>query len=59
MDLWYETLSERDQAAVRNAVKDPKWRHIDLQHELVEEGAPDLADTTFGAWRRRKAAEWA
>lgn len=59
LDRWYDALPATEQAAVRNAVIDTDWKHTDLQRELVEEGAPKLADTTFGTWRRRKAEEWA
>ena len=59
LDRWYDSLTENEQAAVRKAVTDPNWRHIDLQRVLEDEGAPKLADTSFGSWRRRRAAEWA
>jgi len=59
LDRWYDGLTNAEKEAVRNAVIDSDWKHTDLQRELVEEGAPKIADTTFGAWRRRKAAEWA
>lgn len=54
LDRWLESLTETDRAAVLTALTDPAWRHVDLQAELEAEGAPKIADTTFGAWRRRK-----
>lgn len=59
LDRWYDGLSEKEQTAVRNAVTDKDWRHVDLQRVLEDEGAPKLADTSFGSWRRRRAEEWA
>ena len=55
LDLWVEKLSDKDRKAVEAAILDPQWRHIDLQRVLEAEGAPKIADTTFGAWRRKRA----
>lgn len=54
LDRWLETLTDTDRNAVETALTDPNWRHVDLQAALEAEGAPKIADTTFGSWRRRK-----
>lgn len=56
LDRWVTGLSETDRAAVIAAINNPVWRHTDLQAVLEAEGAPKVASTTFGAWRRKKAA---
>ncbi|WP_156180154.1 hypothetical protein [Delftia lacustris] len=53
LDRWYEDLATEDKHAVSNAVTDSAWRHVDLLAALIEEGMPEVADTTFGTWRRR------
>lgn len=53
LDRWLNELSNEDATAVRSALLDPAWRHIDLLAALIEEGMPEVADTTFGTWRRR------
>lgn len=53
LDRWVDSLTETDRAAVTRAILDPAWRHVDLQRELEAEGAPKVADTSFGSWRRR------
>lgn len=53
LDRWYEDLTTEDKHAVSNAVTDSAWRHVDLLAALIEEGMPEVADTTFGTWRRR------
>lgn len=53
LDRWLDELPENDKAAVRLALTDKAWRHIDLLAALIEEGMPEVADTTFGVWRRR------
>lgn len=53
LDRWLDELPETDKAAVRLALTDNAWRHIDLLAALIEEGMPEVADTTFGVWRRR------
>lgn len=53
LDRWLNELSTEDASAVRSALLDPAWRHIDLLAALIEEGMPEVADTTFGTWRRR------
>lgn len=59
MDRWIESLTETDAAAVKRAILDTGWRHIDLQRALEAEGAPKIADTSFGTWRRKRAETWA
>lgn len=54
LDVWLDRLSPEDHEAVVTALRDPAWRHVDLQAELEAEGAPEVADTTFGSWRRKK-----
>ena len=53
LDIWLERLTEPEQAAVLTALRDDAWRHVDLKAALEAEGAPKVADTTFGEWRRR------
>lgn len=56
IDRWMAGLNETDRAAVIAAINNPDWRHTDLQAILEAEGAPKVADTTFGVWRRKQAA---
>lgn len=53
LDRWLDELPAVDHEAVSKALIDPAWRHIDLLAALIEEGMPEVADTTFGVWRRR------
>ncbi len=53
LDRWYEDLDTEDKLAVSNAITDSAWRHVDLLAALIDEGMPEVADTTFGVWRRR------
>ena len=53
MDEWLDTLPAQDRAAVLAAVANPAWGHVDLMRVLRAEGAPEVADTTFGTWRRK------
>jgi len=53
LDRWLDELPAVDREAVSKALIDPAWRHIDLLAALIEEGMPEVADTTFGVWRRR------
>lgn len=53
LDRWLDELSANDRTAVKLALTDPAWRHVDLLAALIEEGMPEVADTTFGVWRRR------
>jgi hypothetical protein len=54
MDRWLDSLNETDREAVLAAVVNPEWRHVDLLATLIDEGAPAVADTTFGTWRRKQ-----
>lgn len=53
LDRWLDELPAVDYEAVTKALVDPAWRHVDLLAALIEEGMPEVADTTFGTWRRR------
>lgn len=53
LDRWLEEQTADDQAAIRTALNNPEWRHVDLLAALVKEGMPEVADTTFGVWRKR------
>jgi hypothetical protein len=53
IDIWIDTLNPEDHNAVLTAARNPAWRHTDLLEALIAEGAPRIADTTFGAWRRK------
>lgn len=53
LDRWLNELPTSDATAVRTALTDPAWRHVDLLATLIEEGMPEVAGTTFGVWRRR------
>lgn len=54
LDIWLDGLNPEDRDAALGAIRNPAWRHVDLQEALEAEGAPVVADTTFGAWRRKK-----
>lgn len=54
LDKWLDGLNATDREAVTAAVLDPAWRHVDLQEALTAEGAPTVASTTFGVWRKRQ-----
>lgn len=54
MDVWVDLLPANERTAVLNAVRNPEWRHTDLQAELIAAGAPQIADTTFRAWRKKQ-----
>lgn len=53
MDIWVDTLTPEDRAAVQKATTDTAWGHVALRDALHAEGAPFLADTTFRAWRKK------
>lgn len=53
MDVWVDTLSAEEKTAVLTAARNPDWRHTDLLEALTAEGAPTVAHTTFGSWRRK------
>lgn len=55
LDTWMDGLTEKDRAALVAAIHDDNWRHIALQREVEAEGAPQVSETTFRAWRRRQA----
>lgn len=54
LDTWVDALPETEQAAVNAAIINPAWGHVALLELLKAEGAPAVADTTFGDWRRKK-----
>lgn len=54
MDAWLETLPEARREAVLAAAVTRDWGHTDLLELLKTYGAPDIADTSFGTWRRKK-----
>lgn len=54
MDLWVESRSENEQAAILVAASNPVWGHVALLRELVAEGAPDISDTAFRQWRMKR-----
>ncbi len=54
LDKWLNALPTVDRDAVEAAILNTDWRHTDLQAALIAEGAPKVADTTFGVWRRSK-----
>ena len=53
LDRWLEEQATDDQDAIRTALKNHEWRHVDLLEVLIKEGMPEVADTTFGVWRKR------
>lgn len=53
LDTWLDNLPATEHEAVTKALNNPTWRHCDLQAVLEAEGAPKVADTTFGTWRRK------
>jgi hypothetical protein len=54
MDAWLDTLPEERREAVLTAARNREWGHTDLFEKLRKYGAPEMADTSFGAWRRKK-----
>lgn len=54
MDRWVAGLDAEDAEFVWRAVRNPEWRHTDLLAELVAEGAPKIAATTFATWRKNR-----
>lgn len=57
LDEWLEQLNETERSAVLQAVANPAWGHVDLYRVLHAEGAPEVADTTFGTWRRKNGLQ--
>lgn len=55
LDDWLDNLDTTDRDAALSAIRNPAWRHVDLQAALEAEGAPKVADTTFGVWRKKRA----
>lgn len=55
-DRWIASLPDADRKAVDVAIRNPEWRHTDLQKVLEAEGAPKIANATFGAWRRKRTS---
>lgn len=55
LDKWFDELAPEDQNTVMSGITDERWPHMKLSALLVEHmNAPDLSDSTFGAWRKRK-----
>ena len=54
MDAWLDTLTPERREAVLAAAVNRAWGHMRLMEALKEYGAPDMSDTSFGAWRRKK-----
>jgi hypothetical protein len=53
MDVWVETRTETEQAAILTAAINPEWGHVALRDALTAEGAPDMSDTAFRQWRKK------
>ena len=53
LDDWLDTLNTNDRELVLTAARNPAWRHTDLLPALIAEGAPQVAENTFGVWRRK------
>lgn len=54
MDVWVESRKADEQSAILAAAVDSSWGHVPLLNTLVAEGAPNMSDTAFRAWRKRK-----
>jgi mono/diheme cytochrome c family protein len=54
MDAWLDTLTPERREAVLAAAVNRQWGHAALMEALREYGAPEMADTSFGSWRRKK-----
>jgi hypothetical protein len=54
MDVWLESRPEGEQAIILSAAANSEWGHVALLKELVSEGAPDMSDTAFRAWRVKR-----
>lgn len=53
LDAWIDSLPDDSREAVQAAILNPAWSHVALRAVLIAEGAPKVADTTFGVWRRK------
>ena len=53
LDVWMETRSEKEQAALRTAALDHAWMHTALRAVLVEAGAPNMSSKAVAEWRTR------
>jgi hypothetical protein len=54
MDYWVDTLPPERREAVLAAVVNRDWGHTVLMQTLKAYGAPEIADTSFATWRRKK-----
>ena len=57
LDDWVDNLNDTERTAVLGAVRDRAWGHVALLNVLIEEGAPEVAATTFQTWRRKMGLE--
>lgn len=51
MDVWADSLSEGERAAVYAAAANPDWGHVALRDVLAAAGAPKLSDNSLRSWR--------
>lgn len=54
MDVWVDSLTPERREAVLAAVVNRDWGHTALLELLKTYGAPEIADTSFGTWRRKR-----
>jgi hypothetical protein len=54
MDVWLESRPEAEQKIILDAAMNREWGHVALLKELVAEGAPELSDNSFRAWRVKR-----
>ena len=52
IERWANALPTSDRDAVLNAASSPDWKHTELQEVLEAEGAPKVATSTLGRWRK-------
>lgn len=52
IERWANALNTSDREAVLKAASSPDWKHTDLQEALEAEGAPKVATSTLGRWRK-------
>lgn len=51
VDVWADTLTEDERAAVYKAAANPDWGHVALRDTLASAGAPHLSENSFRSWR--------
>lgn len=53
VDVWRDSLSDADRAALDDAVRNPDWSNAAL-HEVVTGEGVDIGESAFRDWRKRQ-----